>query len=164
MLLVIWHSTRESSLHSASENVCHINIRKVCLNYKFCKMWYLTNSSIEIRETCYHLRLFWGCTETNHSTLHPMLISVPFSRVIGIWLSLFTKSKANISIEVTININEKCLPANISKMCWCIMAAVQNICQKWMTSFMKFMRILTPILHYTVSQRKLCNFKSKLHD
>ena len=34
----IWHSPCESRLHSASENVCHTNIRKVCLNYKFCTM------------------------------------------------------------------------------------------------------------------------------
>ena len=27
-----------SRLHSASENVCHLEVRKVCLNYMFCTM------------------------------------------------------------------------------------------------------------------------------
>ena len=36
--LVSRHSPCESRLHSASENVYHINIRMVCLNYNFCTM------------------------------------------------------------------------------------------------------------------------------
>ena len=34
----IWHSPRESRLHSAPENVCHTAGRKICLKYKFCTM------------------------------------------------------------------------------------------------------------------------------
>ena len=35
----IWHSPRESRHNSASENVCHGDVRKVCLNYMICTMW-----------------------------------------------------------------------------------------------------------------------------
>ena len=34
----IWHSTCKSRHHYLSENVCRIDVRKVCLNYKFCTM------------------------------------------------------------------------------------------------------------------------------
>ena len=35
----IWHSPRESRLHSAPENECHTAGRKICLKYKFCTMF-----------------------------------------------------------------------------------------------------------------------------
>ena len=46
----IWHSPCESRHHSASENVCHTNIRKVCLNYKFCTMWHLDTKYANFQE------------------------------------------------------------------------------------------------------------------
>ena len=107
----IWHIPCESRVHSTSENVCHTNVRKVCLNYMFCTMWWLIRFQHYFQISCLHFvnnevwfepHQFWYLSYQTQKRRKIVYVSIHFKCVYDISNNIPYKINDNNCIKILI--------------------------------------------------------------